>query len=82
MAAALLLAMLRVRPTPFCVMDEIDAPLDSMNTGRFATAVGVGITGALFTMLGGSYAMVGAFGAIIYALGAIAIWFAPDTSGT
>ena len=34
-ALALLLAMLRVRPTPFCVMDEIDAPLDSMNTGRF-----------------------------------------------
>jgi chromosome segregation protein len=34
-ALALLLAMLRVRPTPFCVMDEIDAPLDAMNTGRF-----------------------------------------------
>jgi len=34
-ALALLLAMLRVRPSPFCVMDEIDAPLDAMNTGRF-----------------------------------------------
>ncbi|MGQ9730824.1 MAG: chromosome segregation protein SMC [Candidatus Zipacnadales bacterium] len=34
-ALALLLAMLRVKPTPFCVMDEIDAPLDAMNTGRF-----------------------------------------------
>jgi chromosome segregation protein len=34
-ALALVLAMLRVRPTPFCVMDEIDAPLDAMNTGRF-----------------------------------------------
>lgn len=34
-ALALLLAMLRVRPAPFCVMDEIDAPLDAINTGRF-----------------------------------------------
>jgi SHS family sialic acid transporter-like MFS transporter len=53
----------------------------AMNSGRFATAVGVLISGALFTALGGSYPIVGAFGALIYALGLIAIWFAPDTSG-
>lgn len=53
----------------------------AMNSGRFATAVGVLISGVLFAALGGSYPMVGAFGALIYALGMIAIWFAPDTSG-
>jgi len=53
----------------------------AMNSGRFATAVGVLFSGILFAALGGSYPMVGAFGALIYALGMIAIWFAPDTSG-
>ncbi|MBM3788969.1 MAG: MFS transporter [Acidobacteria bacterium] len=53
----------------------------AMNSGRFVTAMGVLISGALFAALGGSYPMVGAFGALIYAMGMIAIWFAPDTSG-
>jgi MFS family permease len=52
----------------------------AMNFGRFATAIGVFIAGALFTRLGGSYPLVGAFGALIYAIGIGAIWFAPDTS--
>jgi hypothetical protein len=53
----------------------------AMNSGRFATAFGVFVSGALFAALGGGYPLVGAFGALVYSLGMIAIWFAPDTSG-
>lgn len=49
----------------------------AMNTGRFATAAGVLISGVLFTALGGSYPAVGAFAALVYALGIVAIWLAP-----
>ncbi|HWH23678.1 MAG TPA: hypothetical protein VNW68_02170, partial [Candidatus Limnocylindria bacterium] len=38
-AVCLLLAMLEVRPVPFCVLDEVDAALDEANISRFSTAL-------------------------------------------
>jgi chromosome segregation protein len=38
-ALALLIAIFRYRPSPFCVLDEVDAPLDDANVARFAQLV-------------------------------------------
>lgn len=34
-AVTLLLAIFRHRPSPFCILDEVDGPLDEANIGRF-----------------------------------------------
>jgi chromosome segregation protein len=49
-AMALLFASFLIRPTPFCILDEIDAPLDEENIGRF--------TGVLHDLSEGAQFMV------------------------
>jgi chromosome segregation protein len=38
-ATALLFAIYLVKPSPFCILDEVDAPLDDANVGRFMRLV-------------------------------------------
>jgi chromosome segregation protein len=38
-ALALVLGIFHYRPTPFCLLDEVDAPLDEANVGRFTDKV-------------------------------------------
>ena len=39
-AVTLLLAIFRHRPSPFCILDEVDGPLDEANIGRFVDVLG------------------------------------------
>ena len=38
-ALALLIAIFRYQPSPFCILDEVDAPLDEANVGRFTKLI-------------------------------------------
>ncbi|MBK6417363.1 chromosome segregation protein SMC [Thermomonas sp.] len=38
-AVALVFAIFRLNPAPFCLLDEVDAPLDEANVGRFTSLV-------------------------------------------
>ncbi len=38
-AIALVFSMFQLNPAPFCLLDEVDAPLDDANTGRYADIV-------------------------------------------
>ncbi|MEO8281624.1 MAG: hypothetical protein ABI564_18135, partial [Ideonella sp.] len=38
-AIALVFAIFQLNPAPFCLLDEVDAPLDDANTDRYAALV-------------------------------------------
>jgi chromosome segregation protein len=38
-AVAMVFAIFRLNPAPFCLLDEVDAPLDEANVGRFSALV-------------------------------------------
>lgn len=38
-AVALVFAIFNLNPAPFCMLDEVDAPLDEANVGRFCEMV-------------------------------------------
>ncbi len=38
-AVALVFAIFEINPSPFCMLDEVDAPLDDANVGRFCKVV-------------------------------------------
>ncbi len=38
-AISLLFAIYLVKPSPFCILDEVDAPLDDVNISRFSHAL-------------------------------------------
>ena len=50
-AMALLFASFLIRPTPFCILDEIDAPLDEENIGRFTGVLRELSEGAQFMVI-------------------------------
>jgi len=50
-ALALLIAVFRYQPSPFCILDEVDAPLDESNVGRFCQMLAEMSTDAQFIVV-------------------------------
>jgi len=50
-AVSLLLAIFQHRPSPFCVLDEVDAPLDESNVGRFVETLREFLTWTKFVIV-------------------------------
>ncbi len=63
-SVALLFAILHVRPTPFCIMDEVDAALDEANIGRFRNELAALSARSQFILITHNRATIEAAGAI------------------
>jgi len=50
-ALALVLGIFHYRPAPFCLLDEVDAPLDEANVGRFTDKVAQMATSTQFIVI-------------------------------
>jgi chromosome segregation protein len=50
-ALALVLGIFHYRPSPFCLLDEVDAPLDEANVGRFTDKVAEMSAGTQFIVI-------------------------------
>ncbi|HZH32597.1 MAG TPA: chromosome segregation protein SMC [Pyrinomonadaceae bacterium] len=50
-ALSLVLAIFRYRPSPFCLLDEVDAPLDEANIGRFTSKIAEMATNTQFIVI-------------------------------
>lgn len=50
-AVALLMALFRSRPSPFCILDEVDAALDEANIGRYVSLLREFLTVSQFLLI-------------------------------
>ncbi|MSU72094.1 MAG: chromosome segregation protein SMC [Opitutus sp.] len=63
-AVALLFALFMVKPSPFCLLDELDAPLDESNIGRFTNLLKKFVGESQFIIITHNKRTVSAAGAI------------------
>ena len=50
-ALSLLISLFRIKPSPFCILDEVDAPLDDANVERLADLVNAMTDNTQFVMI-------------------------------